>query len=249
MPTSYDKRLFLRHISDLADAADRQYVPKFTAFLDETEQGDAAAYLKSAGYSFAFFGGHADSTRQVLGIFPDGQECGGDEWGIFPLTCTFRQGDGLSHRDFLGSFMSLGIKREMLGDILVCDGYAVIFCTEVAKRLILDEISKIGRAGVRFEEGITRDIPPQQFEELDCVAASLRADCIVGAAAGVSRDKSAALIKSGAFRLCGIECTNVSKNLAEGDVFSVRGYGKFVLSDVGAVTHKGRLHVGIKKYV
>ena len=36
--------------------------------------------------------------------------------------------DELTHRDFLGTLMGLGIKRETIGDILTDDNCGYVFC-------------------------------------------------------------------------------------------------------------------------
>lgn len=49
--------------------------------------------------------------------------------------------------------------------------------------------------------------------------------------------------------LNGTVCTDVSKQLSEGDVFSVRGKGKFVLQCIGETGRKGNIHITVKKYI
>ena len=70
---------------------------------------------------------------------------------IFPVgavTFSFRKSDTLTHRDILGALMSLEIKRELLGDILTAEGYAVVFVHENAIELV-SSVDKIGRGSPR----------------------------------------------------------------------------------------------------
>ncbi len=234
-----------KRLSDLCFISEKQGTVKFTAFLNEQEQFFAEAYLNSAGCSYSLWGGADCCVRKMLCIMPYEAQ---PDFPIFPVTVTYKKEFSLGHRDFLGSFMSLGIGREQIGDILTGEGYAVVFCTQTSRNMITSCVSKIGRVGVNISEGINKPLPETIFEEASAVVASMRADCVVSAVSGLSREKSADLIKSGNFTLNYEICTNVSKVLSEGNIISVRGYGKFILSDNGTETKKGRLRVALKKY-
>ena len=145
--------------------------------------------------------------------------------------------------------MALQIGREQIGDILTGEGFAVVFCTAVAQEMILSNISKIGRVGVSISEGINAQLPETVFEEITAVVASLRADCVVSALSGLSREKSADFIKAGNFTLNYEQLNSVSKVLSGGDIISLRGYGKFVLSGETAETKKGKMRITLKKYI
>lgn len=216
----------------------------YTAFLNEVEQRYAREILDERGEPYLFWGGADECVRKMLCVFP---ENGVEDFPIYSLTYTFRKADCLTHRDFLGTFLSLGIGREQIGEILIADGYAVVFCTKTAYSLI-SELTKIGRIGVSAEDGIVKPLPKLKFIEQPIIVASMRADCVVSAVSGLSREKSADYIKSGRFSLNYEVCTNVSKLLAQEDVLTLRGYGKFVITEEIAETKKGRLRLQLKKY-
>lgn len=231
-------------IGDLLAISEKRRKPGFTAFLNEPEQRYARELLEERNVDFCFWGGSENCARRMLCVFPEGGE---ETFPIYSLTFTFRSADSLSHRDFLGSFLSMGINRDQIGDILTADGYAIVFCTKTAYSLI-SELTKIGRTGVTANYGITRAVPELRFTEQSVVVASLRIDCVVSAVSGLSREKSADYIKSGHFMLNYEVCTNVSRLLSDGDILTLRGYGKFVLADNGTETKKGRLRIQLKKY-
>lgn len=234
-----------KRLSDLCFISEKQGLPKFTAFLNEQEQFFAESFLTSGKQLYVLWGGADCCVRKMLCILP--YECE-PEFPLFPVTVTYKKEFSLGHRDFLGSFMALGIGREQIGDILCGEGYAVVFCTQTARDMITGCISKIGRVGVNISEGINKPLPETVFEETSVVVASLRADCVVSAISGLSREKSADFIKSGNFTLNYELCTNVSKILSENSILSLRGFGKFLLSDNGTETKKGKLRVALKKY-
>lgn len=231
-------------VNDLLAVSSKRSRAGYTAFLNEVEQRYARELLEERGEPFCFWGGADECIRKMLCVYP---ENGVEGFPIYSLTFSFRSTDSLTHRDFLGSFLSLGIGREQIGEILTADGYAIVFCTKTAYSLI-SELTKIGRTGVSVEVGITKPLPKLKFTEQCIVVASMRADCVVSAISGLSREKSADYIKAGRFSLNYEACTNVSKALTQDDVLTLRGYGKFVLTEEIAETKKGRLRLQLKKY-
>lgn len=233
-------------INDLSELAKKKGRPLFTSFLNEQEQFFAQKLLTARGdVYFRFFGGAEVCTRKMLLVSAYEEE---EEFPIYPLSFSFRKIDKPEHRDFLGAFMGLGLKREMIGDIFVEEGYAAAFCTKTARDLILDCITAVGRTGVSVSEGLLRPVPGQKFEDVSLIVASMRADCLVSGITGLSREKSADFIRSGYFLLNYSECQNVSKNISQGDILTLRGYGKFIVSEEAVQTKKGRLRIILKKY-
>ena len=235
-----------KRLSDLCYISEKQYTPKFTAFLNEQEQFFAESYLNSRKALYSLWGGADCCARKMLCVLPFEMEA---EFPVYALTITYKKSFALSHRDFLGSFMSLQIGREQIGDILTGEGFAVVFCTAVARDMIVNNISKIGKVGVSISDGINAELPETAFEEVSVVLASLRADCFVSALSGLSREKAADFIRAGNLTLNYETCGSVSKPVSEGDILSLRGYGKFVVADSGNETKKGKLRLTLKKYI
>ncbi len=233
-------------ISDLLELSEKRGRPVFTSFLNEQEQFFAQKLLeRHSGVSFRFFGGSDFCVRKMLLISAYREE---EEFPIYPLSFTFRKNDTPGHRDFLGSFMGLGLKREMIGDIFVGEGFAAVFCTKTARDLIVDCVTCIGRTGVSVTDGLIKPLPEPQFEDVSVVAASMRADCIVSGITGLSREKTSDFIKAGYLLVNYSECSNISRTVSEGDILTLRGYGKFAVCEGTAQTKKGRLRIPLKKY-
>ena len=165
------------------------------------------------------------------------------------MTFTYRAGDKLTHRDFLGSFMALGVERDVIGDILVGEGRCVAFFRQEMAPYFLDNIRKIGRVGVKAEEGAKEPLPVRrEFKELSGVVASQRLDCLVAFLCKTSREKAAGLITAGLVMRNHRESLSPSQRTEEGDVLSIRGHGKFQIDRLGPLTSKGRLSVLCRKY-
>jgi len=137
----------------------------------------------------------------------------------------------LSHRDYLGSLMALGIKREFIGDILVReDGCDIIVLGEIADYLIYN-LEKVGNVRVSMEiASLTKLEAP-----------------MVRAKAGFSESRTdiSDLIKSEKVFVNWEMVSNSSKILKAGDTVSARGYGRIVLTEVGGQSRKGRTIVRI----
>ena len=243
-----EERYLSAHIADLQRLSVRSGVPRFSAFLNEREAVVAENSVKGRP---CFYGGYDGAARVICGFVEDTyaeELAASDCFPIIPLTFTYRQRDKLSHRDFLGAILSLQIKRELVGDILTAEGYAVVFVHETAAELV-SALDKIGKVGVSCQKGITMPIPQQQTKRIETTVSSLRLDCIVSAAVNISRDRSASLIKSGMVNADFSPCLNVSAEIKENTVISVRGSGRFRLSEISGESRKGRIRIVIEKYI
>ncbi|MBP5581207.1 MAG: RNA-binding protein [Ruminococcus sp.] len=246
-------KLFAARLRDMVSLCERDGAPVFSSFFDERQCAEAEAWCarNTGSLRYRLWGGYDDARRRMLAVYPD--YCEDYILEDFPFVCltfAYREEDRLSHRDFLGSFMGLQLKRDVIGDIVVTEGTAQAFVTEVAAKLISGSISKIGRVGVK----ISGDKPfilenAQKFQEISGTVASLRLDCVVGLAAKISREKAAALIRADRAEVNHLPVSSVSHELRGGDVLSIRGYGRFVLSEINGHTKKDRIHIILKKYI
>lgn len=251
MTLSREDELFAARVSDAVRQADRKMVPKFTMFLDERQIALAQMQLRREHCSnYMFFGGYEGAQRQMLGVFPDYRE---PDAGLFPiagLAVSFRKEERLTHRDFLGSFMALGVKREVVGDILVEEGQAVVCLYEKQFDYFTDNLKTVGRAGVSPGRADLKGLSYQpSFRQITGTVASLRLDSIVSLALGTSREKAAEKIRAGLVTLNHFISDSVSAGVQPGDVFSVKGSGKYLLSDDIRETKKGRLFLTVNQYI
>ena len=263
-------RLFCARIEDMARQVQRDNLPCFSRFFDEREQALAKRVLREISFphnQFFFWTGFDQEEepsvtkavgRRMLGLFPDylSLDLGMDvsiwkeQFPISTVALFYRKQDALTHRDILGSLMGLNIKRELIGEILTAEDFAVIFCTQTAQQIILSELERVGKAGIKKEQGYTGPLPTAyRLEYQSGTVSSFRLDCIVSLAINASREKSAGLIESGLVNLNFFEETKISREVKEGDILSIRGYGRFVLTQVGSLSKKGRIHLTIGKYV
>lgn len=245
-----EREYFAARLRNLFELCEKLGCPRFSDFLNEEEAAWALPLARHGGLPFRFWGGFPGAGRVMLGVFPEWME---PDEEIFPITaCTFcfPAAFPLTHRDFLGSLMGQQIRRELVGDIVVREGEAYVFADERVEKILLTQVDRIGRVGVEVRKGAPNEIiVEQRFREIRGTLASLRLDAAVALCCGVSREKAAAMIAAGLVQKNHVEMANVSAALADGDVLSVRGKGKFRLETDGSRTRKGRVAVRALQYL
>lgn len=239
--------LFLARLCDLADRCVRTGVPLFSGFCSPRIQTLAHTRIRG-DFVLDSSGGYDGAERQMLRFSPQ------DSWEAgFPI-CALQAaaGDGapLSHRDYLGAALGLGLAREAIGDIVIADGHAIYFCTPPACKLLEQELVQVGRSPVVCTaiEYLDELSIERKYETSTRTVPSMRLDCVVSAMTGKARGQSAALIEKGYVSVNYEVQTAVSKPVPADAVVAVRGYGKAQIA-AGGISKKGRLHITIKKYV
>lgn len=244
-----EEKLILARVKDLYLLCKKHAKPKFSGFLNEVEQQLIKENAEhDPDFETVFSAGYADGERCMLGVFPEWES--ERAFPIVLLKITKGYDKALSHRDYLGSILSLGLERSKIGDILVSEEGAYAFVSEDVADYIMQGLKKISNCGVKIKKVSVKGekLPQHEFKTVSAVAASDRADAICAAALGVSRRESALLIKAGKVCINHKEALSVSQAVKENDLISVRGYGRFILEQKGNFTGSGRIHVNFKKY-
>ncbi len=259
--------LFSARVLELSRRADRGEIA-LGDFLTPKEIRAASGILLSEGKrgNFAFIGGYRTAERARLCCLPDymlyGAESDDDVYLVAVAAAADEisvlrvAGSGyrvLSHRDFMGAVLNLGIKRHVLGDIIVDgDGFgAYIFCDAKIGKFIADSLSRVAVDAVKAEivslpEGFA---PERKTEPVNDTVASPRADCVVAALVNVPRDRAKSLITSGLVDVNYETLTKPDSEIEAGDIISVRGEGKFRINGFDGMTRRGRLRLAAEKFV
>lgn len=239
-----EQRILLGHVCDLIGAAEKRWQPCFTAFLSPADQAYLARIteLKRAA-EITFYGGYSDAERRMLSLVPKG--CDEDiHWPIAILALRYK-GERLRHRDILGALMSLGIRRDRVGDIIDLADPQLIVCEEALADYILQHLTQIARAKTEVTRGEIADIPEKSGTEIKATVASLRLDSILAEGFGLSRAKAADHIKRGNASVNWIPAVSASAEVKAGDRITLSGFGKIELSEIGGLSRKGRIFVKI----
>lgn len=224
-----------------------------TGFLDSHQQSllRQAFSRRSVGCQLAFYGGYPDAERVVMVCLPDYmEEVPSDLLSVIRARLRNPEGRALTHRDYLGSLMGLGIKREVTGDILVRDDGADIICLSEMSDFILQNFTGAGRSELTVEVCPIEDliIPSREVKTIRDTVASLRLDNIVSSGFSLSRSKATEAIRAGLVFVNHIESVKADQTINEGDLITLRHSGRIRLTEIGGRSRKGRIYITIERY-
>ena len=265
------QQLLSGRVSDLSRQCWNGDYLTHTNFLSASELADffqMAGHQHSPGLStfngtpYVVYGGRSNFDRGIVFFLPsyitasqlisDEASGQGEIQLVLAEPVNSKYADPLTHRDYLGAMMNLGIERNLIGDILVDSetGRACIFCTGEGSRVIAGELVQVKHTTIKC-----RIIPPDQCDitestrKITGTVASLRLDSILTTVWNMSRGKAQALIQGEKVTVNGRLITSSSFEPGENDRISVRGFGKFFFLGVEGSTRKGRLKVIISLFI
>lgn len=246
-----EELLLRKRLIELSNQAYARDIVTFSDFLNLNELHILHTTPKNMfPASYETFGGYDMAERQMVAFLPDAlyYEYPLKPIEIKPLHEKFA--GRLTHRDYLGALINLGIERSRLGDIIVSGCTAIVFAKEEISPFIVDNLSRICHtevsASIRPDSRI--DFHPK-YEEKKGTVPSVRLDTILSVAYPMSRSKLTAYIENGKVFVNGKLITSNGYHLKEGDLISVRGLGRILYDCTLSETKKGRYMVAVKKYI
>ncbi|MBR6186691.1 MAG: hypothetical protein IKQ41_10575 [Clostridia bacterium] len=245
---------FKKRLTEWAKRSYEQGVYCFSHFLDLKGRSDFGAMLPAlAPAPWKLFGGAEGCERQML-RFGDEASCGYEQ--SFPIAClriaprSAKFADPLTHRDYLGALMALGIERELLGDIIVRESEAFLFCEERIAPYIQENF-------IQAKHTYLTCAPVSQIPEgalfatrrISVQLSSQRADALIAHVFRLSRAEAQALFPAGKVFLSGRLCESPGVAPKPGDILSVRGYGRMKYVGVESLSKKGKENTAVELYV
>ena len=247
------EEFLIKRAKELAKAAYQRGIVTFTDFLNLNELHIVNSQnYRELGVSLETFGGYEFAERQIAAFLSDALLFG---WN-YPICCLkiqpksqkFR--DSLTHRDYLGSLLGLGIERSTIGDILVDEDGAFVFCLERIAPFLLENLIQVKKTSVTVTKiEHQEELPSPKVQTLVKTVASVRLDSLIAAAFQESRSSLKGLIEGGQMFVNGKLITSNGYRLREGDIISVRKKGKFRYSGISRETKKGRFSVTLERYI
>lgn len=156
--------------------------------------------------------------------------------------------DSLSHRDYLGALMALGIERDKFGDLRVFGNYAVVPVYEDVVEYVISSLVSVGKSPVTCEIIYDTTLSKVNFLELIINVSSLRLDSIVSKLSNISRSKALDLISQNKVLVDYCKVNSKSLEVKEGQRITIAGVGKYIMGNIVGNTKSGRFKVNIKKY-
>ena len=158
-----------------------------------------------------------------------------------------------SHRDYMGALMSLQIDRKLFGDIAVTENSDAFFAVwdkgDIVEHLI-SNFTECGSSRLRLEvvSGERFKSLEIQYDRKELVVSSLRADCVFSSIANVSRSQAKRFVENGDFKVFSCSVTDSDFRISNGDVFSIRGFGKYRFIGIIGSTRSERLRIELLKF-
>lgn len=248
-----EERLIAAQALDKAETILRGQEIAVTNFLNPHQIDIVEKVISQiAQIKYRFFGGFAQSERQRLVMIPEYMI-----WEMVKIPLAYLEIIGkfdfqpVSHRDYLGSCLALGLRREMFGDILLqANGAQLIVVPEIVESIKLN-LKRIHQVSVTVIE-ITEEqliLPEERVKEINTTIASLRLDAVASAGFSKSRTKMAQDIKMEKVKVNFKTVTNPARLIAYGDVISIRGRGRVEIKNIAGETRKGRIKLCINRYL
>lgn len=255
-----EKELLISRITDKRNQAIDNSMITATSFLSPDEWSEVMHFFSSdADIETFYYGGYDDAERTVLIFVPRFYKV--DNIAAYfnnnpedrPLTMLEIKKDRfsvLTHRDYLGAIMGLGIKREMIGDIIITEDGCYIFCINSVAGYICKNLTGAGKGTLTVEIKSPDMLPErkEKFDEIFISLASLRLDGVVSSAFNISRGLASEAINKGIVFLNSCKAVKTDTLVKQGDKVVLRGKGKIIISEILGLNKKGRTHIIIKKY-
>lgn len=249
-----------KRILESAQLAYEKEIVTYTDFLGLAEQNLFYSSIKEfPTVTYSYYGGTKEAERFCISF--DGRERVAhfqkkEVAEYFPIVCicispsNIKYSEPLTHRDYLGALLHLGITRSKIGDIYVKEKKAYVFCIDTIADFLCRELCTVKHTFVHCEI-----ITPEEellnpvFQEITNTVPSLRLDAFLSVAFQTSRSSITAYIEAEKTYVNGKLVTKAGTQLEEGDIVSVRGKGRFAVKEIKNTTKKGRIVVTINKYV
>ena len=241
----------LKRYEELAARARQSGIYTYSSF--HSRETASLAFEAASEKEVRLWGG-TDNSERVVARFGDEEEIGYSE--DFPICILHvkpkqaKYADVLTHRDFLGAILNLGIERDMIGDILVHDNSAYFFVLEKLSDMICSDLERVKYTAVSCEvvDAVPEDCLPKLSDEHITVS-SPRLDAILAKVYHLSREDAKALFDDEKVTLNGRLCRNPETILKENITVSVRGYGKLEYHGEEYTTKKGKTGLTIWRYI
>lgn len=242
----------MRNILDKVERVLDYHDDEYTDFLNPYQRYLCYSFLnRFSQIDYFEEGGFKEAERKVIILHQNYKDRSEVSNPIKAICISFKSSsDKINHRDILGSILGLGIKREKIGDILIHENYTQVILLKDTFDFVRYNLKTISKWDVIVNEIDLSDIKQGVGDWVDvfAVVSSLRLDTIISSVLNFSRSKSANIIKGEKVKVNWKPLIQNSFELREGDIFSVRGEGKFKLEKIVGSTKRGRIKVIIRKY-
>ena len=229
----------------------------YTTFLNMYEKEIAISVLNKLNISYYIYSPLEDTSKFVIFFFPEYMLDQNIDYVISDyievIKIIPKTKGKLTHKDYMGTIYSLGLKDEMIGDIFVCNGMCYFFCFKKNSKYICDNLVKVARSEIELK---CIDIYSDEvmkikvkLKDMDITVSSLRVDLILSDIFTLSRNEVKQKIQNGDLYVNSREMFFPAYIVKENDIVSFKRCGKIKIAKVLRHTKSGKIVVNVKKYI
>lgn len=244
---SSENKDIARRVIDICDIVSKNKSIECTDFYNPFEVKELVSLINTYDtISFSLIGNEDSESKAIL-IYPDYMdEPEASEY--ISLVKIDKKDYEIAHKDVLGSILSLGIRREKLGDIIINDDAIYFYIKNEILDYVLLNLEKIKNYGVALEvidlnTEISREV---EYEEKLITCASLRLDLVLANVYNLSRSDAKSAVEAGLVKLNYKVTYKISEVLNVGDLVSLRRRGRFIIGDYLGLSKKDKAKLIIK---
>ncbi|MFS0672361.1 RNA-binding protein [Ornithinibacillus sp. 179-J 7C1 HS] len=239
---------FIDQVISWKEQIERSFIPRLTDFLDPREQQIVEMLIGTENdeLQLHLFGGGKHSERKRAIIAPFYDVITEDSFNISLLQATYHEKFvSIAHRDVLGAFLSLGMKRKKVGDIFANNGKVQLLVDKDIASYVSMNLTSIKKSSITFEEKSFANLIEQEpiWSETEKIVSSLRLDTILKEIYSISRKDAQALIQKGLVKVNYRTVEDSKFSLREGDMISLRGKGRSKLIAINGQTKKEKIKI------
>lgn len=244
---STENKEIARRVIDLCEIVSRTKSTECTDFYNPFEVKELTSLINTYDtISFSLIGNEDSESKAILIYSEYMDEVNPEDY--VSLVKIDKKDYDIAHKDVLASLLSLGIKREKLGDIIINDEAIYFYIRNEILDYVLLNLEKIKNYGVELEvidlaTPISRDL---EYDEKLITCASARLDLVLANVYNLSRSDAKNAIEAGLVKVNYKVTYKISETLEVGDMVSMRRRGRFIVGDYLGLSKKDKLKLIIK---
>ena len=155
----------------------------------------------------------------------------------------------LKHSDILGSLFGNNISPNNYGDIIITNNKYYLIVLNKMLKFFLTQFNQIGRFYIEVLETELETIKDYKvsFDQIRVLCSSLRIDNVVANITNLSRSAVEELFLENGI-LLNYDNVKRFRNINEGDILSIRKYGKYKFNQIVGKNKKGKVIIEFLKY-
>ena len=249
-PEEYD---FIEKMDDIAQRVEETYAYSLTDFLNPRQVYIAKSILGNRGLRYFVSSDYYPAEYARILVAPDYYELNLEDFELALLEVNYNSKfNQLTHAQIMGTLLhKLGVKRTIIGDILVEQGYAQLLVTKSMVDYFRINVTKIAKASVSLKEISLDQLIKGEKEshQLDIMVSSMRLDKVLATVLKLSRSQAIQLISAEKVKLNYQTLDRPSEMLQFGDLISVRGFGRFSILSENGLTKNGKYKLTVDKMI